>query len=262
MRNHFISLLLGVATTVVLCAPLPARATVLYYKVVDGKDSLNPDTEGLEALKSIGLSLASIETTDTLASGYPDAFGIRPPEVDPRTDGILTHDTETDFIGAAGGAVRFNGSITFNVDTTKLNLLPQLAPDPTKLKFDSFSAEPSTSQIFLFTDTPIGRFPLFDVVLPPYPITGDFETKPATILLDALEFTISKEFNDILAAAGATKSVTGVNFARVRGDRTLVEINPPAPVPEPGSVLAILTSASAALALGKRRRVAPDWQAL
>jgi hypothetical protein len=63
----------------------------------------------------------------------------------------------------------------------------------------------------------------------------------------------SQEFSDFLVAAGASTPITGLKLGEIQGDRVIAEV---AEVPESGSALAILTAASAALAVGKRCRSA------
>ncbi|NEQ83920.1 MAG: PEP-CTERM sorting domain-containing protein [Moorea sp. SIO2I5] len=250
MRNYPISLLFGITATIALYAPLPAQAEPIVYQETGGKESFRFDADGLAVLESIGLSidLGSIESTAEPEPGFSFAFGLLPPSSDPSVRGTTSnflYDDETDFYVPLGGAEEFFGNAFFDVDTTKLALEPQLEIGDFSITFDS-------NFEFFVTDTANTGLRLFDVDSPGDPII-DLTTQTWT--LEDIDILISQEFSDFIVAAGASQPVAGLKIFEAQGNRTFVEASS-TEVPEPGSALAVLTAASAALAVGKRRRFA------
>ncbi len=79
MRNHFLSIFLGLTATVAVCTPLPVLAQAKIYEEISGKENLNFNAETLNILESVGLSLDSLENTVTPDPGYSYAVGLLPP---------------------------------------------------------------------------------------------------------------------------------------------------------------------------------------
>ncbi|AOY80739.1 PEP-CTERM sorting domain-containing protein [Moorena producens JHB] len=248
MRNYPLSLLLGLTATIALYAPLPAQAQPILYQNTGGKESFRFDPDGRAVLESIGLSvdLESIESTAEPAPGFSFAFSLLPPSSDPSVRGTtltFLYDDETDFYLPLGGTEEFFGNAFFDVDTTKLALEPQLEIGDFSIRFDSdFN--------FFVTDTANTGLRLFDVNSSGNP-SIDLTTQ--TWRLEGIDLLISQEFSDFLVAAGASRPVVGLKILEGQADRSFVEASS-TQVPEPGSALAVLTAASAALAVGKRRR--------
>jgi len=243
MRNYHLPIILGLTTTVLVSAPLPVKAEARVYEFVSGKESIRLDTEGLEALESLGLSLASVENTAEPAPGYPYAFDVLPASSGPNVRGstfTFSYDDTTGEFIPLGGTVELIGSVFFDVDTTKLDLPPQL-------EVGDFSAPVEPNAPFVVIDTVTTDLPIFNLV-PTAPTNVDLENQTVKLNFDMFA---TQEFSDFLVAAGASTPIAGVKLGDIQGDRVIAEV---AEVPEPGSVLAILMTASAALAVGKRRR--------
>ncbi|NEO70909.1 PEP-CTERM sorting domain-containing protein [Moorena sp. SIO3H5] len=257
MRNYPISLLLGLTATIALYAPLPAQAQPILYDETGGKESITLDPDGLAVLESIGLSvnIDSIEQTAEPAPGFSFAFSVLPRSSDPNVLGNsfqFLYDEETDFFLPFSGSTELSGSIFFDVDTTKIDLPPVFEIGDLSARFD-----PTTFE-FSLTDTANTGLAIFDSQPPGNPV---FDLPNQTWSLDPLLISISEDFSNFLidaqVAAGVTDPIVteGVLIAIARGDRTFVEAGS-TQVPEPGSVFAVITAASAALAVGKRRRCA------
>ncbi|NEP53582.1 MAG: PEP-CTERM sorting domain-containing protein [Moorea sp. SIO3C2] len=250
MGNYPLSLLLGLTATIVLWAPLPAQAEFILYQETGGKESIRFDGDGRAVLESIGLSLdlGSIENTASPAPGFSFAFGLLPPSSDPSVRGStfsFLYDDETDVYIPLSGTEELFGSVFFDVDTTKLSLEPQLEIGDFSIAFDA-------NFDFFVTDTANTGLRLFDLDSSGSP-SVDLTTQTSN--LEDIELRISQEFSDFLVAAGASRPVAGLKIFEARGDRTFAEPSS-TEVPEPGSALALLTAASAAFGVGKRRRFA------
>ncbi|MCL6754110.1 PEP-CTERM sorting domain-containing protein [Nostoc sp. CCCryo 231-06] len=233
MRNHIISGILALTTTVAISAPLSAQAQAKVYKIVDGYESIRFDTEALEELQSLGLSLASVQNTAVPAPGYTYGLGYVPSPVG--NDYSFSYDEITQEFTSLSGTVDFTGSIFFNVDTDKLNLPPQL-------ELGNLSAEPAVD--FNVKDTVTTGLPIFALV-PTAPVNVDLNNQTVKLNFAALA---TQEFSDFLVTAGASKPIAGLKLGDVQGDRTIT------PVPEPSTTLALLIAASSALAIRKRHR--------
>ncbi|MBD2520148.1 PEP-CTERM sorting domain-containing protein [Nostoc sp. FACHB-973] len=237
MRNHFLSILLGVATTVVVSAPLRAQAEAKIYEFVDGKENVNFDADALEILKSLGLTLASVENTAEPATGFTYAFKVVPRSSDPNVPGstfTFSFDDVTQEFIPLQGTVDLTGSLFFNVDTTKLAL-------PSQLELGDLFAQPAIDLNVI--DRANTGLPIFTLE-PVAPPDVDLENGTVTLFFNTLA---SQEFSDFLVAAGASEPIAGLKLGEIRGDRNIAQ------VPEPSSALAILM-ASAAIAVAKRHR--------
>lgn len=246
MRNHFVSLLLGLTTTVALYA-LPVNAQAKIYEEISGKENLNLNAGTLNILESIGLSLDSVESTSVPDTGYTYAFALLPPSSDPAVRGTsftFSYDDVTKAYIPVSGSEEFAGTIKFNVDTNKLALPPQFTIGGLSTTFG-----PDFS--FFATDPVTTGLRLFDVASSGSP---NVDINSQTWTLDGLKLNISQEFNDFLVAAGADTQVTGLNFADAQGQRAFREVST-TKVPEPSSLVAILM-VGAALAARKLRQAA------
>jgi hypothetical protein len=246
MRNCHLLIFFGLATTVAVYAPLPVQAEPKVYQEVSGTESLRFDPEGLAVLESLGLSFAFAENTATPAPGFPIAADLLPPSSDPSVRGTsftFSYDDETNVYIPLGGTEEFTGSIFFNVDTTKLNLDPQLEIGDLSVSFN-----PNFE--FSITDTANTGLPVFDVESSGIP---NVDLDSQTWTLEGLDLIASQEFSDFLVAAGASQPIVGLKIAEARGDRGFIEVDA-TEVPEPSSAIAILTAISATFVVGKRRR--------
>ncbi|AUB44006.1 hypothetical protein COO91_10220 (plasmid) [Nostoc flagelliforme CCNUN1] len=234
MRNYIFAGILGLTTAVAVSVPLSVQAQAKVYKFVDGYESIRFDTEALEELQSLGLSLASVQNTAVPALGYTYAVGYVPSPVG--NDYSFSYDEITQEFTSLSGTVDFTGSIFFNVDTDKLNLPPQL-------ELGNLSAEPAVD--FNVKDTVTTGLPIFALV-PTAPVNVDLNNQ--TVKLNFAAFA-TQEFSDFLVSAGATKPIAGLKLGDVQGDRTITQVI------EPSTALAVLMAASSALAVRKRHRV-------
>ncbi|BBD69150.1 hypothetical protein NIES4072_35210 [Nostoc commune NIES-4072] len=239
MRYHLLSILLGLATAVAVSTPLNVQAQSKIYQFVGGKESVNFDAEALDVLKSLGLTLASVENTAVPAPGYTYAFDVIPTSANSSVQSstfTFNYDDATKEFIPISGTVDLTGSLFFNVDRTKLALPPQL-------ELGDLSAQPAVDlDVIDKANTGLPIFTL-EVLAPP---NVDLENRTVTLNFNALA---SQEFSDFLVAAGASQPIAGLKLGEIQGDRNI------ALVPEPGTVLAILMAASSALALGKRHRI-------
>ncbi|NEQ88137.1 MAG: PEP-CTERM sorting domain-containing protein, partial [Moorea sp. SIO2I5] len=187
--------------------------------------------------------------------GFSLGFSILPRSSDPNVRGNtfqFLYDEETDVLTPFSGATAFTGSIFFDVDTTKIDLPSRFEIGDLSASFDPISVD------FSLTDTANTGLRIFDSEPLANPIV---DLANQTWSLEPLLISVSEDFSNFLidaqVAAGVTDPIVteGVLIAIARGDRTFVEASS-TKVPEPGSVLAVITAASAALAVGKRRRCA------
>lgn len=247
MRNHFVSFLVGLTTTVALYAPLPVKAQAKTYEEISGKENLNLNTGTLNILESIGLSLDSVESTAVPDPGYTYAFALLPPSSNPNIRGTsftFSYEDVTKAYIPLGGSEEFAGTIRFNVDTNKLALPPQLT-------IGGLSTTFGPDFRFFATDPVSTGLRLFDVESSGSP---NVNLDSQTWTLEGLKLNISQEFNDFLVGAGADTQLTGLNFADAQGQRAFREVST-TKVPEPSSLVAILM-VGAALAARKLRRAA------
>lgn len=244
MRNHLLSIILGLASTVAVYLPLPAQAEAKIYQEVSGQENLRFDPETLSILKSLGLSLAGVESTAVPAPGYTYAFNLLPPSSNPAVRGTnftFSYDDQTKVYIPLTPSEEFAGTITFDVDKSKLAL-------DSPLKFGGLSIAFTPDFEFFASDPVSTNLRLFDVESSGNPLVN-LDTQTWT--LDTLKLNFSQEFSDYLVAAGADKSIKGLTFAEASGKRGFVEVKAAA-VPEPSSALAIFL-ASATIAVAKRR---------
>ncbi|BAG02592.1 PEP-CTERM sorting domain-containing protein [Microcystis aeruginosa] len=240
--RHF-ALLLGLGLTMISTVMLPSpsvQAEPVIYIETGGKESLSFDPDGLAVLESIGLSLASVENTDTPAQGYDYAFNILPPSSDPNirgTDWVFSYDQETGNYEVISGTTEFTGSIFFNVDQNKLSL-------PSVLEIGNFSASFQTNTnpdiplpfLVFITDTLNTGLKVLSPIEPGLP---NVDLNNNTWSLEPVPFLFTKEFSDFLVKAGATQSVEGLQIAIGRADRSFVPLSTQS-VPEPSSILGLL----------------------
>ncbi|NJM90620.1 MAG: hypothetical protein HC847_29375 [Hydrococcus sp. RU_2_2] len=112
MNNYHLPIILGLAATVMVSVPLPAQAQAKVYREISGKESIRFDPAGLAALESLGLSLASVESTTTPHPGFSYAWDLEPPSLG-TTNYTFLYDPETNFLRSFDRArkVSWHGSI-------------------------------------------------------------------------------------------------------------------------------------------------------
>lgn len=170
-------------------------------------------------------------------------MALLPPSSDPNvldTDFQFRYDPETGVYIPLGEIERFSGRVFFNVDTNKLNLSSQ------SVDFNVFAIDFTPGFDFYVESNGLR---LFDVDSSGSP-TFDLNTNTWT--LQNIDLLASQEFSDFLVAAGASTPIVGLKLGEAQGERAFIDVAA-TKVPEPGTALAILTAASAALAVGKRR---------
>lgn len=252
MRNYHFSILLGLTTTVAaLFTPLPAQAEPKIYQNVSGQENFRLSQEFLDAMESIGLTLAEVDTPSVPVEGYDFAYKFIPPSSDPNVRGsnsFFTYDAETDeYFSLPGSNEEFVGSLIFDVDQDKLVLGPQVEIGDFSVEFDE------TGEVSI-TDTITTRVSVSTIFVPPTfePIV-DLENK--TLTYEGVDAIATQEFSDFFEAAGATTSIAGLTVAEGRLDRGFIEVSPTA-VPETDVAPVILIGVGAAFALRKWRRSA------
>jgi hypothetical protein len=238
MNNYHLPIVLGLAATVMISAPLPVRAEAKVYREISGTESIKFDSEGLAALESLGLSLASVGSTTTPRPGYPYAWDLESPSLG-TTNFTFLYDPETNFYAPLTGPENFLGTVTFDVDTSKLNL-------PSQIEFKDFIVDFDENFNFSVESEGIS---LFDVEAPSLP---QFDLENQTWSLEGFELFISQEFSDFLIAAGASQTTVGLKFGETYAERGFVEVTATS-VPEPVSSLAIFAVTGTVLAASKRR---------
>jgi hypothetical protein len=174
------------------------------YQVDSGKESFEFDPVGLDELESIGLTLSSVENTASPDSDYTYAFELRD------TDFTFSYDDESlTYTPLVPAEVDFTGSFFFDVDTTKLDLDPQLELGDLVLRSGD-TAE------FFFEDTETTNLPVFSFEASGSPVV-DLESQSWAI--DDIDLVITEEFSDFLVDAGASKPIAGLKIAEARTDR-------------------------------------------
>ena len=174
------------------------------YQVDSGKESFEFDRAGLNELESIGLSLSSVENTASPDSNYNYAFELSD------TDFIFSYDDESlIYEPLVPVEVDFTGSFFFDVDTTKLELEPQL-------ELGDLVLRSGDSPEFFFEDTETTNLPVFSFEASGFPVV-DLESQSWAI--DDIDLVITEEFSDFLLDAGASKSIAGLKIAEARTDR-------------------------------------------
>lgn len=229
--NH-LWVLLGI-TTAVVAAPFSVQAANLTGQIASGTTSVNLD---LDLLKSVGLTLKSASGTVTPASGFQVGFDILPPSGDSNILGsgfTFSYDDATKEFTPLSGTIEHSGSVLFDVDTTKLAVFSPLELGNFSIGYDGG---------FSITDKFSTGLPLFDLALTSPPT---FDGK--NFQLANAELRVSQAFSDILDNYSGTNSTKGLKVGTAQIDARTV--------PEPGSVVAILTAASLALGVGKRRKI-------
>ena len=181
-----------------------AQTETEVYQVDSGKESFEFTPAGLDELESIGLTLASVENTALPAENYTYAFELSD------TDFIFSYDDESlTYTPLVPAKVDFTGSFFFDVDTTKLNLEPQLEVGDLVLR----SGDPPE---FFFEDTVTTNLPVFSFEGSDSPVV-DLESQSWAI--DNIDLVITEEFSDFLVDAGASQPIAGLKIAEARTDR-------------------------------------------
>jgi len=237
MRLNQLSAILGLTTVAVFSTQLAVQANTTTYQIASGTTSLSLDVNLLE---SLGLSFSSATDTVTPATGFDFGFGILPPSSNLSvlgTDFTFSYDDATSAFTPLSGTLEHSGSLLFNVDTNKLTLFPTLEIGNFSIGFDGG---------FYIRDSFSTGLRLFDLAVNSNPVLNG-----TSLQISNVNVLISQEFADLLtnyANPELSANLAGTVVGQAQIDATTV--------PEPGSVLAILTAASAALAVNRRRKVA------
>ena len=229
---------IGLAT-VIVCATLagsiaqPAWAAPVTYLETGGKESVTLDPEGLSILEEIGLTFVSGENTAPPEPGFTYGWAQLPRSRSAAvrgTDFSFSYDADTGVYIPLAGTEEFVGTFLFDVDTTKLNLAPQLELGDISVRFDDsfqfFAVDTATTDLrFLNIDS--SGSPIIDL-------------ESQSFVLENVDVLATQEFSDFLIDAGAEQSITGIRLATVRGDRTFVPESDAASVPEMTSLTPLL----------------------
>ncbi|HBB34975.1 MAG TPA: hypothetical protein DDZ80_05350 [Cyanobacteria bacterium UBA8803] len=232
---HFNSLatIVGLTSAVVVSAQLSAvHATTANYQIGSGTTSLNLD---LELLEDLGLSFNSASDTVTPANGFSFGFDMLPPSSTVLgTDFTFSYDDATDTFTPLGGTIEHSGSLLFDVDTDKLTLFPTLEIGNFSIGFDGG---------YFIRDTFSTGLRLFDLVINTKPVVAGKDLQ-----ISDIDLLIAPDFAGLLTNydPDLSEQLVGTVIGQASIDAQTV--------PEPGSVLAILTTASAALALNRQKR--------
>ncbi|MEH2009480.1 PEP-CTERM sorting domain-containing protein [Nostoc sp.] len=233
MRAYLLSMFFGLTATIALGTSLPVQAQAKIYQKKSGTASFNLNAETLNILNSLGLSLASVESTATPYPGFTYGWKLIPSSVNNEegTNLKFSYDAQTgEFmalpsgIGTIEGIENYETTLVFNVDKTKLILSPEFV-------IQGISLTLATDRDFLSSNGVINGSPLLDLAVLAPPVV-DVDHK--ILKFDDLRTYLSPEFSDFLVAAGATKQVTGLEFFDSKSVYSITE------VPEPNSVLPIL----------------------
>lgn len=237
MRLNQLSAILCLTTVAVFSTQLAVQANTTTYQIGSGTTSLSLDVNLLE---SLGLSFSSATDTVTPATAFDFGFGILSPSSNPSvlgTDFTFSYDDTTSVFTPLSGTLEHSGSLLFNVDTNRLTLFPTLEIGNFSIGFDGG---------FFIIDSFSTGLRLFDLAVNSNPAVNS-----TSLQISNVNVLISQEFADLLTNYSDPKSsanLAGTVVGQAQIDATTV--------PEPGSVLAILTAASAALAVSRRRKVA------
>jgi len=147
MKFNHLSLVVGLATTVVAPAMLPEEASAAPFQVNSGVTSVGLN---LNVLSSVGLNLTgSSGTVPPVSNGFLVGFPIVPPT-------NFTFDFGTSGFAPVGGTIEHTGSVTFNNSLTVGNF---------SIGFDPNRVAGSASGFFV-RDTITTAAALFDVATP------------------------------------------------------------------------------------------------
>jgi hypothetical protein len=239
MLSKYLTTLLGLTSVIAFNPVLPVQAEPQVYLEVEGKESLELNTNTLAILENIGLTLSDVESTATPAPGFSIGSVLLPPNSDPNVRGTtytFLYDDDPVLYVTLGGTEEFLGTFTFEVDTTKLNGLG------TQFTIGNFSNSFDEDFNFFVTDTANTGLQVFDVASSGIP---NIDLNTLTFVLEGIELFFSQEFSDLLVNAGATQSVAGLKFIDGRADRSLMLVS--ASTPEPSSILALILLAGSGI---------------
>jgi hypothetical protein len=238
------AIIVGIAT---LSVSFPAKAEFMPYRFVSGKESIRLDTDAINSLEDIGLTLSGIDEVVLPATGYDFAWPVVPPPTtsgDRGTTFEFLFDEETDTFLPTSGTIEFNGSFFFEVDPTRYSLTSPLQLGELSVFFtDLFS--------FFAIDTITTNVPIMSVNTFGAP-TVDVEA--GTWFLEPIELIFTQEFSDFLVDAALTQEtadqvvslIPGLKFGEARGDRGFVPLETTS-VPEPSSLLGLFMAAGIAV---------------
>ncbi len=218
----------GCATAIfVSVAPMQAKASI--FQVESGVTSVYHD---LSFLRSIGLDLTGTNnTTKPINNNFVVAFNITP----------STNFTFSDANGLTplSGTIEHTGTVTFNNQITVGNF---------SIGFDPKRAINNASGLFL-KDTVSLNTILFDLSAPETIALDD-----KSLTLTSVKLLFSSEFAGILGNSnliGVVGGIAQLNASITPSISVAPTVTSPVKIPEPGSVLAILT-AGATFLVNKR----------
>jgi hypothetical protein len=242
MRNNLLVAFFGTAATL---AVMPSAQAATLYQVTSGVTSLNVDTAALDLLSGLGLTFSNSFETVTPAEGFAFGFEILPPTEDDSfvgTNFTFTFDSATQAFAPVGGQIEHTGGLSFEVDAfdpiTNPGGLALFSP----LEIGDFSI--GFDGGFFITDNITTGLPLFDLVVNAAPSLNG-----RTLQVASVDVLVSAEFNDVLenASGNFALDLTG---ARIGSAQINAEA---AKVPEPGTVLALVSVAGALMAVRRRQ---------
>lgn len=241
------------AAIATIAISLPAKADFQPYRFVSGQESIRLNSDTLEILEDIGLTLSIVENLVPPSEGFDFGWPVVPPAStsgDRGTNFEFLYDEDTDTFVPISGTIEFSGSFFFDLDPTKYNLASPLEIGELSVFFDE-------NFEFFATDTVTTNLPVMSVNTFEAP-TIDLVNQ--TWFLEPIELIFTQEFSDFLvdvaitpeAANDVANIVPGLKVGEARGDRGFLALET-APVPEPTNLLAILMTTATAFVLKKRQ---------
>lgn len=242
MRTNLLVVFLGAAASL---AVMPAAQAATLYQIASGTTSLSVDAAALDLLSGLGLTFSESFETVSPAEGFAFGFGILPTSEDSSvvgTDFTFTFDETTQAFAPVDGLIEHTGGFGFEVDSYD----PVTNPDGlalfSPLEIGDFSI--GFDGGFFITDNITTGIPLFDLVVNATPSLSDRDLQVSDV-----DVLVSAEFNDVLenASGNYELNLTGARIGSAQIDAKAYK------VPEPGTVLALVSVAGAVLAVRRRK---------
>lgn len=236
MRLSHLSVIMGLTTATVFSTQLSVQAETRNYQFESGTTSLSLDASALDLLGSLGLTFNSASDLVSPATGFDFGFAILPPSSSfLGSNFTFSYDGATSAFTPVSGTIEHSGRLSFDVDTDKLTLFSPLEIGNFSIEFEDGIS---------IRDTFSTGLRLFDLALNSNPVLNGKNFQLANV-----DVKLSREFADVLtnySDSELSEELAGTVIGKAQIDARTV--------PEPGSILAILTAASAALTMRRRRQ--------